>query len=223
MDIERLIGSVIQGTLSGKRKKHKKALRYLGGRGGLLGPSTLLALAGVAWGVYETMTRKDEVFAAPSPVGGTPSASPPASAPPPLPTSGIATPAPAGAVPSGAQRIIALAMSAARADGTLSDAERAAIIEQARAVGAETTVRDELASPHPLGQIVEGVTDPTQRADLYRLAFAIVRADEGVSGAERIYLAQLAYQLGLDPASAAAIERETASTIDATDNGPQGQ
>ena len=47
------------------------------------------------------------------------------------------------------------------------------------------------------------------------LAFAIVRADEGVSGAERIYLAQLAHALGLDAAAAAALERETAAAIDA--------
>ena len=33
---------------------------------------------------------------------------------------------------------------------------------------------------------------------VYTLAFAIVRADEGVSGAERIYMAQLASQLALD-------------------------
>lgn len=206
MDIERLIGSVIRGTLSGKRKKHGRAMRYLG-RGGVLGPGALLALAGVAWGIYETMTKKEEVFAA-------------ASAPPPLPGQ-PASVAPAGAVPSGAQRIVALAMSAARADGTLSDAERAAILEHARAAGAEALVSDEMASPHPLKEIVEGVTDPAQRAALYRLAFVIVRADEGVSGAERIYLAQLAYHLGLDPAAAAEIERETASGIDVTDNGPQ--
>jgi uncharacterized membrane protein YebE (DUF533 family) len=206
VDIERLIGSVIRGTLSGKRKKHGRAMRYLG-RGGALGPGTLLALAGVAWGIYETMTKKEEVIAA-------------TSAPPPLPGQPASAP-PAGGVPSGAQRIVALAMSAARADGTLSDAERTAILEQAKAAGAEAVVRDELASPHPLKEIVEGVTDPEQRAALYRLAFAIVRADEGVSGAERIYLAQLAYHLGLDPAAAAEIEREIASAIDDSDTVPK--
>ena len=33
------------------------------------------------------------------------------------------------------------------------------------------------------------MTDPAVKKDLYVLAFAIVRADENVSGAERIYLA----------------------------------
>ena len=47
-----------------------------------------------------------------------------------------------------------------------------------------------------------------------QIAFAIVRADESVSGAERIYLAQLAHQLGLDAASVASLEAETAAKID---------
>jgi uncharacterized membrane protein YebE (DUF533 family) len=50
---------------------------------------------------------------------------------------------------------------------------------------------------------------------MYALAFAIVRADEAVSGAERVYLAQLAAKLGLDAATTARIESEAAAAIDA--------
>ncbi len=57
-------------------------------------------------------------------------------------------------------------------------------------------VERELQQPRPLAEIVAGVTDPAQRATLYNLAFAVVRADEQVGGAERIYLAQLANLLG---------------------------
>ena len=46
------------------------------------------------------------------------------------------------------------------------------------------------------------------------LAFTIVRADDTVSGAERIYLAQLAHALGLDAATAASLEQQTATAID---------
>jgi uncharacterized membrane protein YebE (DUF533 family) len=46
------------------------------------------------------------------------------------------------------------------------------------------------------------------------MAFAIVRADETVSGAERIYLAQLAHRLGLGSAAVAEIEQHTATAID---------
>lgn len=73
----------------------------------------------------------------------------------------------------------------------------------------------ELASPRPLGEIVGGITDPEMKADLYTLAFAVVRADEAVSGAERIYLAQLASHLGLDPEEVSRPEAEARTHIDA--------
>ena len=49
---------------------------------------------------------------------------------------------------------------------------------------------------------------------MYTLGFAIVRADESVSGAERIYLAQLASHLGLDPETTARLEQEASARID---------
>jgi uncharacterized membrane protein YebE (DUF533 family) len=107
-------------------------------------------------------------------------------------------------------------VSAARADGVLSAEERALIVEHARAAGIDSTVEQELDRPQPLSEIVSGVTDASRKHDLYVLAFAIVRADESVSGAERIYLAQLAHQLGIDPATAARLEQTTAATIDST-------
>jgi uncharacterized membrane protein YebE (DUF533 family) len=42
-----------------------------------------------------------------------------------------------------------------------------------------------------------------------------VRADEAVTGGERIYLAQLAHQLGLEAAVVARLETEAAARIDA--------
>lgn len=88
------------------------------------------------------------------------------------------------------------------------------ITARASEVGLEAMVETELNQTRPLADIVRGVTDPAIKKDLYVLAFAIVRADENVSGAERIYLAQLAHQLGLDAAAALAIETETANKID---------
>ena len=43
----------------------------------------------------------------------------------------------------------------------------------------------------------------------------MLRADEQVTGAERIYLAQLANLLGLDPAATQQLETATAAKIDA--------
>jgi uncharacterized membrane protein YebE (DUF533 family) len=76
-------------------------------------------------------------------------------------------------------------------------------------------VAQELQTLRPLAEIVGGVTDPKLKADLYTLAFTLVRADESVTGAERIYLAQLAHQLGLDATAAARLESEAAAHIDA--------
>jgi uncharacterized membrane protein YebE (DUF533 family) len=132
--------------------------------------------------------------------------------PPPLP--GVV--GEAAVLPNDLVRVVRLAVSAARADGVLSAEERALIVEHARAAGIDSTVEQELDRPQPLSEIVSGVTDASRKHDLYVLAFAIVRADESVSGAERIYLAQLAHQLGIDPATAARLEQTTAATIDST-------
>jgi uncharacterized membrane protein YebE (DUF533 family) len=174
-----------------------------------------MTAAGVAWGIYESMQR--------SGAQGAGAATP---APPPGATGGVpplpGAPAPlaASVVPPEVLRIIRLAVSAARADGVLSGAERALILERARDAGVDHAVEAELAQPLPLADIVRGLTDGAARRDLYRLAFTIVRADEFVSGAERIYLAQLASYLGLDAAAVAGIEGATATAIDAVDLPP---
>jgi uncharacterized membrane protein YebE (DUF533 family) len=121
----------------------------------------------------------------------------------------------AATIPSDALRIVRLAIAAAHADGTFTDQDRAAIVDQARAAGAEHLVEQELANRRPLAGVVAGVTDPAQRATLYVLAFGIVRADESVSGAERIFLAQLANLLGLDPDTIKTLEADTSARIDA--------
>lgn len=132
--------------------------------------------------------------------------------PPPIP--GTMEPGPP--LSSDLVRVVRLAVSAARADGTLSPQERELILEHAREAGIEDTVEQELNTPQPLAAIVGGVADAQRRRDLYVLAFTIVRADESVSGAERIYLAQLAHQLSLDAETVARLENDTTATIDST-------
>jgi uncharacterized membrane protein YebE (DUF533 family) len=152
--------------------------------------------------------------AAAGPAGGaglsTASTPVPAAAPlPPLPAATLST----GVSPD-AMRLVRLAISAASADGTVSDSERSAIVEQARNAGVGDFVEGELTRPRPLREIVAGVTDANERATLYVLAFSVVRGDEQPSGAERIYLAQLANLLGLDPGEAERLEKNTAASID---------
>ena len=220
MSAERLIGALLQGALGGRRKRSRGALRYLtGGRGSLINASTLMTAAGLAWGAYEAATRNRGA------TGGPP---PPA---PPLPGSGLLPPLPgapmgrsAGAtappLPGAAEpppdllRVVRLTISAARADGSLSPEEQEAIVAHARSVGAEQLVDYEVRNPRSLSDIAAGVTGQKAREEMYEMAFAVVRADETVTGAERIYLAQLAHALGLDPATTARIEKAAAAGID---------
>lgn len=193
------------------RKRARRAQTFLGGQGGFLTASTVMAAVGVAWGLYDHLRAQQ-----PATAGGPMSSG----------ASGTWTPAPGAAaspplvVPTAVARLVRLAASAANADGTLSDAERLAIAAQAQRAGVEVPADDELRARRPLTEIVAGVTSDVERRDLYVLAFTIVRADEEVSGAERIYLAQLAHALGLDAGAAAALERETASAIDAAGPAP---
>jgi uncharacterized membrane protein YebE (DUF533 family) len=195
-------------------------MRYLGGPlGGSLGsiggsllsnPNALLTAAGVAWGIFETLQQQGG-NASVAPTGVPPPTSTAATTPlPPLPVIGGAAP-----VSDQALQIVRLAISAAHADGAVSEQERSAILDQARIAGVDRIVEQELTQPRPLAEIVAGVTDDTHRATLYVLAFGILRGDEQPSGAERIYLAKLAHLLGLDPKTVQQLEQNAGTRIDA--------
>ena len=208
-----LLSIVLGGTLGRSgRKRARRATRFLTGHKGFLSTSAIIGAAGVAWGIYDTLKNQNNPQGA-VPGTGFPVPGQVPGAVPPVP-SVSAVPAAVEAALDPIARVIRLAVSAARADGQLSDDERAMIIEHARRAGLESTVEAELNQSRPLADIVRGVTNPAIKNDLYVLAFTIVRADETVSGAERIYLAQLAHQLGLDPAAVQRLETETASKID---------
>jgi uncharacterized membrane protein YebE (DUF533 family) len=202
MDESMLFNGVLRSVLGGRRRSGRRALRYLTGHSGSLwtNPTTLLTAAGVAWGIYETLQAGSQGSAASAGAGAAPMA--------PLPVTG------SNAVSPDTMRLLRLAISAAGADGTVTDDERKAIIEQARGAGVGELVEAEMSQPRPLREIVAGVPDANERATLYVLAFTVVRGDEQPGGAERIYLAQLANLLGLDAAEAQRLERSAATSID---------
>jgi uncharacterized membrane protein YebE (DUF533 family) len=127
----------------------------------------------------------------------------------------------AGGEDRDALRLVRLAISAASADGVMTEKERAVVLQQAQSAGVRDVVERELNHPRPLAEIVAGVTDQAERATLYVLAFTVLRADEQVTGAERIYLAQLAHLLTLDPATVQKLEKNAGERIEAL--GDQGQ
>ena len=225
MDESMLLNGVLRSVLGGRRKKSKKALRYLGkplrGSMGSIGgsllsnPNVLLTAAGLAWGIYETMQQQGTSGTSPTGGGFPPPHAPATATSPPLPPLPVMGAPSSPSVSEPALKIVRLAISAAYADGSVSDQERAAILEHARNAGVDSIVEQELAQPRPLAEIVAGVMDDTQRATLYVLAFGIVRGDEQPSGAERIYLAKLAHLLGLDPKTVQQLEQNAAQRIDA--------
>lgn len=210
LDPEDIVGGLLRGALSGRKKSWKRTGRAVRGSG-LVNARTLLAAAGVAWGLYETWQAQQP---RPAPAGPVPAPPVPGAlaAPPPVPG---ASPGEAEGLPAPVLQLLRLMVSAARADGELGPAERERILGEAREVGAEEAVTRELDHPLPLGEVVRGVSDPHFKAQLYTLAYTIVRADEAVTGGERIYLAQLASRLGLAPDQVARLEGEAASRIDA--------
>ena len=233
MDESILFNGVLRSVLGGRRRRSHRALRYLtgGSRSFWTNPTTLLTAAGVAWGIYETLQSNAGQSnagqsnagqsASPVPAAATSSAAPsgPASVGGSGPAASTAAPMPplptaSTSVSPDTMRVLRLAISAASADGVVTDEERNAILEQARSAGVGGLVETELSQPRPLREIVAGVTDSNERATLYVLAFSVLRGDEQPSGAERIYLAQLANLLGLDPPDAERLERNTAAAID---------
>ena len=202
LDAENIVNGLIRGALSGRKKSWHRTGKAVRG-GGLINAKTLLAAAGVAWGLYETWQSQQ---AQPAPA---------ASVPPPPPLTPAPGPGDPG-LPPPVLQLMRLMISAARADGELGPAERERILAEAREVGAEALVLREIEAPRPLGELVAGVTDPQLKEQLYTLAFTIVRADESVTGGERIYLAQLAHRLSLDAAAVSRLEAEAAARVDAS-------
>ena len=209
-----ILGPLLGGLLGGRRKRSRNALRFLTrGRGGhnpFMNAGTLVTAAGVAWGIFETLNKG--ASGAKGATGATGAQG--ALQVPPIPGAAASSVA-AGAANDDLIRMVRLAVSAAHADGAMGEQERAAVVDAAKAAGGSELLARELGPPRPLADIVSGVTDQAEKATLYVLAFTILRADEQISGAERIYLAQLANLLGLDPEVVRSLERDTAERIDA--------
>src|SRR5688572_23242376 len=63
IDPDMLVDGVLRGVLGGRRKKSRKAYKYLnrGGRTLMSNPNALLTVAGVAWGIFETLQNRGSV------------------------------------------------------------------------------------------------------------------------------------------------------------------
>ena len=196
----------------------------------MLNPSSLIGLAGVAVAAYQIFKdHSSSQASAPRPVepgtsvvdrsgrpldtqgsGAHSTIVPPLPLLPPLPL----VPPLAQKVSDLPLRALRLMIAAARCDTQLGEEEMGRLASSAKDAGLENEMRAEWQSPRPLALILRGVSDAEQKRELYTLAFAILRADDEVNPAERVFLAQVASNLALTPEMTAKIERETALGID---------
>jgi uncharacterized membrane protein YebE (DUF533 family) len=223
MDLNRVLGALLGGAAQPQRKRRRSpggVASLLGGRSAEARAARAIgALAVGAIGAWmERSGQAQPAPAAPQPArrapatpdvagparrlpqtGASPWAQPRPAAPPPDPTG--------EAEEAEALLMIRAMIAAAKADGRVDAAERAAIAAQLDAAGLSAEERDFVLADfdRPLSPeaLARDATDPMLRARLYAAAFA--GAGE-VTPPERTWLDALAQALKLDKAAAAAIE-----------------
>lgn len=235
MDPEQIIGQLLGGFVGRKRRRGGLLNLALGGGrgGGLLTGGTLLTAAGLVWGAIESMQGSGPGAAVPGDRRTSPTATPPSPTatpgtgaaatsrasmtgvsgtapplvPPPIPGATPSPDAPDVPVPPALLPLVQLAVSAARADGELSEEETVLIRARAHDLGAQALVDAELGARRPLEIITPAFTTTEQRQLVYALAFGIVHGEGDVSPGERMYLTQLSRLLSLSDDEVAKIEQ----------------
>ena len=229
MDLNRVLGALLGGAVQPQRKRRSStggAASLLGGRSAEARAARAIgALAAGAIGAWmERSAQPQPAPAAPQPVRRAPATTPDVAGPARrIPQTGSATgaspwaqPRPAAPVPEPtgpeAEEAEALLMvramiAAAKADGRVDAAERAAIATQLDAAGLSAEERDFVLADfdRPLSPeaLAKEARDPMLRARLYAAAFA---GAGDITPPERAWLDALAQALKLDKAAAAAIE-----------------
>lgn len=230
MNINRVLGALLGGVARPPRRRGPAGL------GGLIGGRSreaqiVRAVGAVAGVAIDSYMRNREAKAAaaareaPPPAAPSRPAAPPAAGRPwaaPAPAApagrrmpdtgpvrmGVPEPAPGpSAEEAEALLLVRTMIAAAKADGQVDPAERAAIAAQLDAAGLDADERDfilrDFDRPLAPAELAAAATDPMLRARLYAAAVAGVGE---VSPAERAWLDRLAAALRLDKAAAAAIE-----------------
>ncbi|MCE1237420.1 MAG: tellurite resistance TerB family protein [Hyphomicrobiales bacterium] len=161
--------------------------RKVGGTAVKLG--SLAALGGLAWKAYQSYQAGGATAAAPeAPIAAEPAAT-------------------AEAQQKLAAATIVAMIQAAKADGHVDEAERAAILAKVGPVeaAAKAFLDTELAAPLDLDRVASLATNPQEAAHLYAASLLAIDPDQM---SEKAYLEALAARLGLDAGLVAAITRQ---------------
>ncbi len=126
--------------------------------------------------------------------------------------------------PQEQQSILTIALLAGFADGHKADSEREAIRRMAESLGQEDAgaglprlYQDVLLKRVSLADAAANLQDAGQRQLAYEMAVCVCDADGRQSESERAFLADLKTRLKLDPAAAAAFEREADAVVEAAE------
>jgi uncharacterized protein (DUF697 family)/tellurite resistance protein len=119
--------------------------------------------------------------------------------------------------------ILSIALMSAYADGHQADTERDTVRQLATSLGGSEgqalarVVQDVLLKRVSLQDATSSLEDAGQRQLAFEMAVCVCDADGRQSDAERAFLTQLKALLKLDPAAAAAFEREADAIVDAAE------
>lgn len=206
-----ILAALVGSALALRPKRGRGALDFLtGSRGSFLDLSSLATVATAAWGASELFGRRGPSSTTRAPE--IPEAPRAQSAPPPARES--ARRDDGSELAPEMLGLVRLTIAAALCDGHFSPTEKQRLAHDAKAAGIEKLVARELDRPRPLGEICAALRGARHARDVYTLAFAVVRADEGVSANERRWLEELARELGLDRDATAELERGAIERIE---------
>jgi uncharacterized membrane protein YebE (DUF533 family) len=228
IDAERLLGSLVQNAMGGKKRRRKKRRRSSsmlspGAKGGLA-----LGALGVAFGVFEHLSKQQAGSGSASGMTGAPlpslpqgaggsaplpplpstGATPQASAPlPPVPSPAPPTPDAAGAKQNEALLLVRAMIAAANADHEVDDEERRRIVQSLEESGLGQDERQfvlaEIEAPMDLTTLAAQANTPDLAAQVYLASLMAIDVD---TRAEEKYLERLAERLGLDAARVSELE-----------------
>lgn len=204
MDPERLLGELLRaGLRSGGH--HRRHGRGMGGGIGRMVTSAqgLTILGGIAIAAFEHLQQKGVIgggkASTPGAPGGANMEPPPVPPMPPTPAEQHAN----------AMLLIEAMVNAAKADGTIDDAERARITGELDKAGATAEERawldGEMAKPADLDALLAKVQSPDLAAQVYAASVLVTGNDDS---SERAYLGLLAARLGLSGEMVDAINRQ---------------